>query len=137
MNTIYRTREGRQARRTWCQARRSDWNPPHHARLVPTTVGHVHVVIAGNGPDLVLLPATNFAGATWLDLIASLATRHTVHAVDLPGQPGLRRRSNAQIAAKQDPEACTLLLNGHGSLQRCSPVSALAFGLGRSYAGRA
>ena len=98
MNAIYRTREGRQAIRAWCQARLSDWNSPHHARLVPTTVGDVHVVTAGNGPDLVLLPGTNFAAATWLDLVASLAARHTVHAVDLPGQAGLRGRPDRRRA---------------------------------------
>ncbi len=32
---------------------------------------------------------TNFAAATWLDLVASLASTHAVNAIDLPGQPGL------------------------------------------------
>lgn len=39
------------------------WDHPHHARMVPTTRGFVHVVTAGDGPDLVLLPGTNFAAA--------------------------------------------------------------------------
>ncbi len=101
MTTIYRTAEGMHAVRTWCQARLSAWDHPHHARVVPTTLGSVHVVTAGNGSDVVLLPGTNFAAATWLGLIASLAARHTVHAVDLPGQPGLSASDRPNRAAKR------------------------------------
>jgi pimeloyl-ACP methyl ester carboxylesterase len=87
--TVYRTTEGMQVIRAWCESRLSNWDHPHRAQVVPTVFGPTHVVTAGNGPQLVLLPGTNFAAATWLDLVASLATSHTVHAVDLPGQPGL------------------------------------------------
>lgn len=104
VSTIYRTTEGRHAVRTWCEARLSEWDHPHRTRMVPSMLGPTHVVTAGNGPDLVLLPGTNFAAATWLDLIASLATRYTVHSIDLPGQPGLsaadrRTRSGAHQGA--------------------------------------
>lgn len=101
MTTIYRTTEGMHAVRRWCQGRLTAWDHQHHAQVVPTTLGPVHVVTAGNGPDLVLLPGTNFAAATWLDLIASLADHHTVHAVDLPGQPGLSTPNRPARAAER------------------------------------
>ena len=113
MSTIYRTPEGMDVVRTWCQARLSAWDHPHDARLVPSALGPIHVVTAGTGPGLVLLPGTNFAAATWLDLIASLADRHTVHAVDLPGQPGLSTPDRPARAAERQgswlAEVLTLL----------------------------
>lgn len=54
-----------------------------------STLGSTHVVSAGDGRPLVLLPGTNFCAAAWLDLIGVLAATHRVHAIDLPGQPGL------------------------------------------------
>lgn len=87
--SIYRSPEGMLEIRAWCEARLAAWEFPHQARTIPSILGSTHVVTAGHGPDLVLLPGTNFAAATWLDLIATLAEDHTVHALDLPGQPGL------------------------------------------------
>ena len=89
MSTVYRTPDGMHVIRSWCEARLAAWDHPHRAQAVPTAHGPIHVVTAGEGPELVLLPGTNFAAATWLDLVASLASHHTVHALDLPGQPGL------------------------------------------------
>ena len=86
---IYRSEEGEQEIQEWCLRRIGMWDQPHEARIVNTALGSTHVVTAGAGPDLVLLPGTNFTAATSLDLVGELARTHTVHAVDLPGQPGL------------------------------------------------
>ena len=86
---IYRSEQGRDAIRGWCRDRLAAWGHPHETREVSTVLGVTHVVTAGEGPDLAMVPGTNFAAATWLDLVEGLAAAHTVHAVDLPGQPGL------------------------------------------------
>lgn len=57
--------------------------------MVDTEIGATHVVTAGAGEPLVLVPGTNFAAAAWLELVDDLAAMHLVHAIDLPGQPGL------------------------------------------------
>lgn len=87
--TIYRSPEGQREVRQWCAQQLAAWGHPHTMRTLPTSLGSTHVVTSGSGPPVVLLAGTNFAAATWLPLIASLSARHTVHAVDLPGQPGL------------------------------------------------
>ena len=43
----------------------------------------------GDGPDVVLLPGTNFSTATSLKLLALVGREHRAIGVDLPGQPGL------------------------------------------------
>lgn len=89
MQDIYRDDEGQKQIRAWCSARLAAWERDHDTRVVETELGATHVVTAGDGPPLVLIPGTNFAAATWLPLIDELATKYRVHAVDLPGQPGL------------------------------------------------
>jgi pimeloyl-ACP methyl ester carboxylesterase len=86
---IYRSDEGQDEIRTWCSTRLAAWDTSHETRVVDTELGATHVVTAGDGPPLMLVPGTNFAAATWLTLIDLLASTHRVHAVDLPGQPGL------------------------------------------------
>lgn len=97
--SIYRNDEGRLAIRGWCQERLDRWDRPHRARTVPSTLGPTHVVTTGDGPDLVLLAGTNFAAATWLPFVAALSSHATVHAVDLPGQPGLSGDERAGASA--------------------------------------
>lgn len=89
MGRIYRSDEGEHEIRSWCEQRLSSWPRPHGTVLVDTPLGATHVVTAGEGPPLLLVPGTNFAAAAWLELVERLAATHTVHAVDLPGQPGL------------------------------------------------
>lgn len=101
MESIYRSDEGEREIRSWCAARLESWPRAHETRLVDTELGATHVVTAGDGPPLVLIPGTNFAAAVWLELIDDLASTHLVHAVDLPGQPGLSdpaRREHAGAA---------------------------------------
>lgn len=87
--TIYRTEEGQRAIRRWCESRLAAWPVAHETRTIGTSLGPTHVVTSGAGDPLVLLAGTNFGAATWLDLVEMLSADHTVHAVDLPGQPGL------------------------------------------------
>lgn len=89
MRDIYRDDEGQRQIRAWCSARLAAWDREHDTRLVETELGVTHVVTVGDGPPLVLIPGTNFAAATWLPLIGELGNTYRVHAVDLPGQPGL------------------------------------------------
>jgi pimeloyl-ACP methyl ester carboxylesterase len=89
VRSIYRSDEGQREVRAWCSARLAAWGRAHDTRVVQTELGATHVVSVGTGPPLVLVPGTNFAAATWLSLIGELGETHRVHAVDLPGQPGL------------------------------------------------
>ncbi|HSP80673.1 MAG TPA: alpha/beta hydrolase, partial [Myxococcaceae bacterium] len=61
----------------------------HERESLTTSLGSTHIVRAGSGAPVVLLPGTNFATATWLELVGQVAREYTVLAVDLPGQPGL------------------------------------------------
>ena len=45
--------------------------------------------MGSGGRAVVLLPGTNFAAATWLDVTSDLAAHSRVFALDIPGQPGL------------------------------------------------
>jgi pimeloyl-ACP methyl ester carboxylesterase len=89
MEGIYRTARGEREIRSWCAARLASWDRPHRTTTIETELGATHVVTAGVGPPLILIPGTNFAAATWLELIDRLASQRLVHAIDLPGQPGL------------------------------------------------
>lgn len=86
---IYKTSDGRQAIRAFATERLERWPLEHERREIATSCGSTHVVSAGSGPPLVLLAGTNFCSSNWLGLIATLSATHRVHAVDLPGQPGL------------------------------------------------
>lgn len=46
---------------------------------------NLHVDIAGEGPDLVLLHGWGMHSGAWADVIPALAERSRVHAIDLPG----------------------------------------------------
>ncbi len=55
-------------------------------RYVHTPVGRVHVLLAGRaGSPLILLPGLGASGGDFGELLARLATRHRVAAIDLPG----------------------------------------------------
>lgn len=45
----------------------------------------LHVERCGNGPDLVLLHGWGLHSGVWSEMLAALAARHRVHAIDLPG----------------------------------------------------
>lgn len=99
--TIYRTPAGQRHIREWCEQRIAAWGHRHETLTIPTSLGVTRVLVTGSGPNLVLLAGTNFASATWLDLIAALSTSHTVHAVDLPGQPGLSAPQRPRSATRR------------------------------------
>ena len=45
----------------------------------------MHITIRGEGPDLVMLHGWSMHSAVWHDLADALASRFTLHLVDLPG----------------------------------------------------
>ncbi|WP_406274465.1 alpha/beta hydrolase [Nocardia sp. NBC_00881] len=57
---------------------------------IDTAVAHFHYAQAGTGPPVLLLPGSGGWKLTLTDLTAALARRHTVYALDPPGQ-GLTR----------------------------------------------
>jgi pimeloyl-ACP methyl ester carboxylesterase len=87
--TIYRSTAGRDAVHAFAREALERWGVDHTTDHRDSLLGPTHVVAAGDGQPLVLLAGTNFCAATWLDLVGMLAATHRVHAVDLPGQPGL------------------------------------------------
>lgn len=87
---IYRSSEGRVAVRTWCEARLTAFTRPYDRLSVETSLGSTEAIAMGDGDTtVVLLPGTNFAAATWLNVTSDLAAQFRVFAVDIPGQPGL------------------------------------------------
>lgn len=87
--TIYRTEKGHAEVRDFATRLIDQWQIAHEVSELTGPLGPTHVLSAGKGPPLVLLAGTNFCAATSLHLIEMLARTHHVHAVDLPGQPGL------------------------------------------------
>lgn len=98
---IYRTAAGRESIRTFARERLDRWPVDHQRRVLNTSAGPTHVVSTGDGEPVVLLAGTNFCSSNWLGLVEQLAESHRVHAVDLPGQPGLssdQRPRHASVA---------------------------------------
>ena len=91
MTDIYKTSEGRDEVRAWCQSRIAGFGPQHETRVLSTGLGETHVLHAGasDAQPVVLLPGTNFNTATWLGLVDALARELSVVSLDMPGQPGL------------------------------------------------
>lgn len=85
--SIYRSEAGRQAIRAWCELRLDAAGAT--CRELDTSLGTTRVTMLGDGPDVVLLPGTNFCTATSLELLALFGREHRAIGVDLPGQPGL------------------------------------------------
>ena len=89
-NNIYRSSAGEATLRAWCEERIASFDCSHRRSSIQTTLGRTEVLEAGAGDrTVVLLPGTNFATATWLDLVEDLGIRYRVIALDIPGQPGL------------------------------------------------
>jgi pimeloyl-ACP methyl ester carboxylesterase len=85
--SIYRSEAGRHAIRAWCEVRLDAAGAT--GRELNTSLGKTRVTMVGGGPDVVLLPGTNFSTATSLELLALVGREHRAIGIDLPGQPGL------------------------------------------------
>jgi len=85
--TIYRTEDGRAAIRSWCEQQLVD--EALDGITLETALGTTFVAGTGAGHDIVLLPGTNLATATWPAFVGQVAAAGRVTALDLPGQPGL------------------------------------------------
>jgi pimeloyl-ACP methyl ester carboxylesterase len=101
-STIYTSPAGERRVRDWCRDRLDSWATPHRTRTLETFLGSTTVVIAGQGPGVLLLPGTNFCAATMLEVADALLPDHQVIMADLPGQPGLsapHRPGRGRLAA--------------------------------------
>ncbi|MBP2367571.1 alpha/beta fold hydrolase [Pseudonocardia parietis] len=85
----YRSEPGQRILQQWCRAELDRALPSADRRVAATSLGPTHLVTVGTGPQVLLLPGTNFGAATSLPLISMLAASFRVTTVDLPGQPGL------------------------------------------------
>jgi pimeloyl-ACP methyl ester carboxylesterase len=88
--SIYRSEAGHQAIRAWCELRLDAAGAT--GRDLNTSLGKTRVTMVGSGPDVVLLPGTNFSTAASLELLALVGREHHAIGIDLPGQPGLSAR---------------------------------------------
>jgi hypothetical protein len=90
LRSIYRTSEGREAIRRWCEARLDAWPVPHRRETVAFEAGTAHLTLVGDGPvKTVFVPGTNFNAATCLPVAAALGRHWSTMVIDMPGQPGL------------------------------------------------
>jgi len=90
MNSIYRSTMGRAHIRRWCSDQLDAWPVPHERSTWEVNGEQTHVVTAGAGSEVVVVPGTNFNAATSLPLATALvAAGHRVALLDVPGQPGL------------------------------------------------
>lgn len=71
-----------------------NWSLPEFSTRIVNGPHRWHVQIAGNGPDILLLPGAGASTHTWRALIPTLARAHRVIAPDLPGQ-GFTQSPNA------------------------------------------
>ena len=85
--SIYRSEAGHRAIRTWCELRLDGAGAT--GRELDSSLGTTRVTMVGGGPDVVLLPGTNFSTATSLKVLTLLGREHRAIGVDLPGQPEL------------------------------------------------
>jgi pimeloyl-ACP methyl ester carboxylesterase len=90
LRSIYRTSQGREAIRRWCEARLDAWPVPHRRETVAFEAGTAHLTLVGDGPvKTVFVPGTNFNAATCLPVAAALGRHWSTMVIDMPGQPGL------------------------------------------------
>ncbi|MCG6883983.1 MAG: alpha/beta fold hydrolase [Silicimonas sp.] len=79
----------------------SGWSLPDLSRRIVNGPHRWHVQIAGDGPDLLLLPGSGASTHTWRAMIPELAKTHRVIALDLPGQ-GFTQSPNAKRSGLEE-----------------------------------
>jgi hypothetical protein len=132
--SIYRSEAGRDAIRTWCDLRLHATGAP--SRDLDTALGTTRITMVGDGPDVVLLPGTNFSTATSLELLALVGREHRAIGIDLPGQPGLSAGNVPAIATPTGRGSASLSTRSASTVQsswaipspgvlRCSPPGAV------------
>ncbi|QDV38785.1 alpha/beta fold hydrolase [Tautonia plasticadhaerens] len=89
--SIYWSEAGRRAVRSWYEDRLADFPVPVESTFVDTRFGPTHVLRAGpvDGPPLVVLHGLDLNAAAMVGLVAPLAGRRRVLAIDTIGDPGL------------------------------------------------
>lgn len=120
----------------------ADWPHRDLSRFVPAGGVRWHVQVAGSGPVVVLLHGTGASTHSWRDLLARLAARFTVVAVDLPGHgfssplvsPTLPAMASAVRALLVELGLAPALIVGHSAgaavalrLSLDAPVPVVAF----------
>lgn len=88
--SCYRSEAGRRAVVAEAISRLERWGEPHHSETISTSLGDTHLLRCGiDAPAVLFLPGTNMCSAAVLGALSVLASRATIVAADLPGQPGL------------------------------------------------
>ena len=104
--------------------------PGCETRLIATSLGETHVIVAGpeDAPPLLVLPGGNFLNPMCLSWFLPLADTFRIHAPDIIGQPG--RSAQTRPSARGDGHARWLLevLDGLG-LGRV-PLVGISYGAG-------
>ena len=58
---------------------------PLESRFFEAAAGRLHCKVAGSGPPLLLIHGLNIGWGQWHEVVAPLAAKFTVYAIDLPG----------------------------------------------------
>ncbi len=91
--SIYKSPAGEKAVMVLYDSALAHWPVPCGQRMIPTRHGDTFVIASGDAdhPPLVLLHGAAGNSATWGGDVAAYCQRYRVYAVDLPGEPPLRR----------------------------------------------
>ncbi|MGW0518687.1 alpha/beta fold hydrolase [Crossiella sp. NPDC003009] len=91
MTLIYRTPDSERLLRERYRALLDRWPSPADQRTLSTSDGDTFVVSSGpaGAPPLVLLHGSSGNAASWLGVAAEWSRYFRLHAIDIPGEPGL------------------------------------------------
>jgi hypothetical protein len=118
--SIYRSDTGRDAIRAWCELRLEAAGAT--SRELDTTLGPTRVTTVGGGPDVVLLPGTNFSTATSLKLLVLVGREYRAIGVDCLGSPGSRRGNVPAIAMPSGFGSAKSLVRSPSSVPSSLPI---------------
>ncbi|GAA2840575.1 alpha/beta fold hydrolase [Crossiella cryophila] len=91
MNAIYRTPESQRLLAERYRALLTRWPVPSDQETVSTSDGDTFVISSGpaDAPPLVLLHGSGGNATAWLEVAAAWSEHFRLHAIDIPGEPGL------------------------------------------------
>lgn len=92
------------------------WPAPAERRRIPTALGETFVISAGppDAPPVLLLHGSAANSASWMGDIGRLVQGYRVHAIDLPGEPGLSAPIRAPLAGGSHATWLGEVLDGLG-----------------------
>ncbi|MGO1053379.1 alpha/beta fold hydrolase [Crossiella sp. CA198] len=91
MSGIYRTPDSQRLLAERYRALLSRWPAPADQETVSTSDGDTFVISSGpaDAPPLVLLHGSSGNAGAWLEVAAEWSRHFRLHAIDIPGEPGL------------------------------------------------